>query len=216
MKVAIFGIGGLGRELFVLHKQCNDDNQFIGWFDDTVPKGTEVMGYPVLGGMDALNEHKEEIGIFIGLGDARTRKKIVSKITNANVKYPSMVHPEVEIEDYQDIRLGKGVVIQKGCILTTNISLGEFVFLNLDCTVGHDTNIGKFSAFMPGVHVSGDCEIKDACYFGTNATVINALTIGKGSIIGANACVSKNVEANTVNVGVPSKSIKTLEDVDSI
>lgn len=215
MKFAIFGTGGLGREIYVLAKQVYEDfdERFLGWYDDTVSKGNLVMGFPVLGGMDDLNSVDNAVGLFIGLGDSRTKKKVVGKIINSKVIFPSLIHPDVDVEDYQIIKHGKGCIIQKGCILTTNIQLGEFVFLNLDCTVGHDTKIGKFSSFMPSVNVSGDCTIGDACYFGTNATVINALEIGAGAVIGAGACVAKNIDPNTVNVGVPSKAIKTLEDV---
>ena len=214
MKYAIFGTGGLGREVYILAKQAHPDfdDNFEGWYDDGAEKGSNVMGFPVLGSLQDLNARESEIGLFMGLGDARTKKKVVKNITNKNINFPTLVHPDVDLEDYQDISFQQGTIIQQGCLLTTNIKLGEFVFLNLDCTVGHDTTIGSFSSFMPSVNISGDCIIEDTCYVGTNATIINALRIGEGAVIGAGACAAKDIAPNTVNVGVPSKSIKTIEE----
>ena len=47
-------------------------------------------------------------------------------------------------------------------------------------------------------------------WIGSNATVLQGVTIGDGAIIGANAVVTKNVEANTVVVGIPAKVIRKI------
>ena len=56
--IAIFGAGGLGREVACLINRINQDKQiynFIGFFDDEKPKGEFVNYGKVLGGIDALN-----------------------------------------------------------------------------------------------------------------------------------------------------------------
>lgn len=40
------------------------------------------------------------------------------------------------------------------CMVSTNIKMEDFVILNLGCTVGHDTIIKKYSAFLPSVNIS--------------------------------------------------------------
>ena len=44
-----------------------------------------------------------------------------------------------------------------------------------------------------------------------NATIMGGVTIGKGSIIGANALVTKNVPPMEVWGGVPAKFIKKIK-----
>jgi len=51
--------------------------------------------------------------------------------------------------------MGEGVVICAGCILTTNIKIGNHVQINLDCTIGHDVIMDDYSTLAPGVHLSG-------------------------------------------------------------
>ena len=82
------------------------------------------------------------------------------------------------------------------------------MILNLGCTVGHDTIIGAYSAFMPSVNISGEVNIKEGVYVGTGAKIINQITIGEKTIIGAGAVVAKKLPSNCTAVGVPARVIK--------
>ena len=49
--------------------------------------------------------------------------------------------------------------------------------------------------------------IEDDCWLGTGVKVLDGVTIGKGSIIGAGAVVNKNIPPYSIAVGVPAKVI---------
>ena len=107
-----------------------------------------------------------------------------------------------------DIEIGEGSVICASNILTCNIKLKKFITLNLCCTVGHDTIIEDYSSFMPSVNISGEVKIKRKVYVGTGAKIINQLSIGENTVVGAGAVVSKSLPANCTAVGIPAKPIK--------
>ena len=77
--------------------------------------------------------------------------------------------------------------------------------LNLHCTVGHDTVIGDFCTFSPGVHLSGNVRVEDYVECGTNSSVIPNVTLGEGCVIGAGAAVVKSIPAGKLAVGIPAK-----------
>ena len=104
--------------------------------------------------------------------------------------------------------ISKGCIICGGTIITCNIVIGSFVTLNLMCTIGHDTIIDDFSSFMPSVNISGEVHIQEKVYVGTGAKIINQLTIGTGTIVGAGAVVSKSLPDYCTAVGIPAKPIK--------
>lgn len=54
-------------------------------------------------------------------------------------------------------------------------------------------------------------KIKDNCQIGTNAIILPGVTIGRSSIIGAGAVVTKDIPEKSFAVGVPAKVIKTFE-----
>jgi len=210
-KIAIFGAGGFGREVQMLIEQINQNQQqweFVGFYDDGVTKGEIVNDFPVLGGVKDLNDCKEEVNLVYAIGNPVTKKKIISKVKNENIKYPILIHPNAQIGNSKYVRIGKGSIICGGNILTVNITIGNHVILNLCCTVGHDTIIGAYSSFMPSVNISGEVICKDGVYVGTGAKIINQIEIGENTVVGAGAVVSKSLPPNCTAVGVPAKAIK--------
>lgn len=53
--------------------------------------------------------------------------------------------------------------------------------------------------------------IEDNVFIGAGAKVLGPVTVGKNSMIGANAVVLKDVPKNSVAVGVPAKVIRKVE-----
>lgn len=211
IKIAVFGAGGFGREVHFLIDEINKKDklyEFIGYFDDGIERGTIINDHPLLGGINALNNYTEPISLAIAIGDPRIKENIISKINNTNIAYPTLIHPGVLIGDLKFNQIGKGCIICAGVIITVNIKIGNFVILNLACTVGHDTQIGDYSSFMPTVNISGEVNIEKSVYVGTGAKIINRLSIGENTTIGAGAVVNKSLPANCTAVGVPAKVIK--------
>lgn len=208
--IAIIGAGGFGREVKMLIDQINDKSKkytFIGYFDDGFEVDTMINGYPVLGGIKAVNEIKEKIGIVAAIGLPSLKKSLLAEITNPLIYYPTLIHPNVLIGSDM-VTVGEGTIICAGNILTVNINVGKHVILNLACTVGHDTKIGNYSSFMPSVNISGEVDIMESVYVGTGAKIINQLEIGANTIVGAGAVVSKSLPPNCTAVGIPAKPIK--------
>ena len=56
-------------------------------------------------------------------------------------------------------------------------------------------------------HGSG-IKIQDDVWVGTNAVILDGVEIGKGSVIGAGAVVTKSVPAGSIVVGVPGRVIR--------
>lgn len=131
------------------------------------------------------------------------------------------------------IEIGEKVFINHGCILNTrgfHIKIGKNSSLNSYCVIdGHGgLTIGEAVAIAPHVRIVVNhemppvsnylgekiipvpCEtvIEDGVWIGAGVTIINGVRIGKGSVIGANAVVNKDIPPFSVAVGVPAKVIK--------
>ena len=209
-KIAIFGKGGFGREVQMLIEQINECKmtwEFIGFFDDAKAE-EKINGAPYLGGLNELNSYNEELNVVLAVGMPETKRLILEKIVNQNIKFPALIHPSVIIGNRQFVSIDEGSIICAGNIITVNIEIGKHVILNLACTVGHDTQIHDYCSFMPHVSISGEVVIKDGVYVGTGASIINQLEIGENTTVGAGSVVAKSLPANCVAVGVPAKPIK--------
>lgn len=208
--IVIIGVGGFGREVKILIDQINQvykEFNLLGFYDDANDLSSNYNGLAYLGTIEDLNSLGDETAVVLGVGDPNTKQKIISKLTNSNLTFPSLIHPSVILGN-DNVTIGEGSIICAGCIITCNIEIGRFVTLNLMCTVGHDTKIGSYSSFMPSVNISGEVLIDEFVYVGTGAKIINQLSIGQDTIIGAGAVVSKSLPSNCTAVGIPAKPIK--------
>lgn len=208
-KIAIVGSGGFAREVLTLikdiNKQC-ERYEIVGFVD--VDTSKVIHGYPVVGDDEFINNSSKPISVVIAVGEPHLKRKIRNKYTNHLVKFPTLIHPSVQIGSKNTVNIGEGCIICAGCILTTDIEVKDFVTLNLMCTVGHDTIIDNYCSFMPSVNISGEVKVNEGVYVGTGAKIINQLEIGNNTIIGAGAVVAKSLPALCTAVGVPARIIK--------
>lgn len=213
--IAIFGAGGQGRETLTILKAINrqkEQYQILGFFDDGYAKGTLIHNLPILGGIQELNQWHKPICIVFAIGNSMTRYQVYKNIKNKLIEYPTIIHPNAIIQDEEYSSIGMGCLICAGCILNTDIKLGDFTFVNYNTTIGHDAVIGAFCSLMPSVNISGETNIGECTYVGTGAQIINLIDIGANTIIGAGTVVVNHIPDHSLVVGVPGKVIKKIKE----
>lgn len=205
IKTAIYGAGGLGKEVLTIIEAINHYKptyDFIGFFDDDI-ECTDAVGK-----LEDLNAFKERLEVVVAIGNPSTKCKMVSSIKNPRISYANLIHPSVIVGDRDRVELANGVVIGAGTILTLDIKLSDHVLINLNCTIGHDVKIGTYSSIMPGVNIAGNVQIEDKCLIGSGSNIINDARICSGAIVGSGAVVTTDVDAYSTVVGVPAKPLK--------
>lgn len=111
-----------------------------------------------------------------------------------------------------------------------NITVGEGVFVNACChfqdhggvTIGNGCQIGHNVVFATLNHELAPERRKKTypapivlgrnVWVGSNATILQGVTIGDNAVVAAGAVVTKDVAANTIVGGVPARFIKRIED----
>jgi sugar O-acyltransferase (sialic acid O-acetyltransferase NeuD family) len=213
-KIVIVGAGGFGREVKFIIDRINQKKQtynLLGFYDDDKNLPNVINGIPFLGDLKKLITKKESTSVVLGIGDPNVKIKIVERlIANSYLSFPNIIDP-IAIIGNDNVALGKGNVICAGVIITCDIKICDFITLNLSCTVGHDTVINDFASFMPSVNISGEVVIEKGVYVGTGAKIINLLSIGEHTVVGAGAVVAKSLPARCTAVGIPAKPIKYHE-----
>ena len=111
---------------------------------------------------------------------------------DANIWYGAVLRGDIE-----PITVGKGSNIQDLCILHTSEGTPCTV------TVGH------------GVILHG-CTVEDNCLIGMGATILDGAVIGKESIVGACALVTKDkvFPPRSMIIGSPAKAVRQLTDAE--
>lgn len=214
-KLVILGAGGLAREVLWAVRDCNRDKHewdVLGFIDDNPElHGQTLCHLPILGGFDWVEKSiSDELFGICGIGAPRVRKLIHEKYSAIGLHFATVVHPTVQMSQYVDI--APGVFIAASNIITTQVTLREHVFLNLACTVGHDAVLDPYVNCAPGCNISGNVHLCTGVHVGTGAKIIQDLTVGRWTRIGAGAVVVSDLPERVVAVGVPAKVIKSIEE----
>ena len=207
-KIVIVGAGGFGRETAALICDINKKKSewdFLGFIDDNVA-GETVEGYPVLGTVDWLVHMEEKPYVTIAIANSAVREKIAQQLLSEGFQFPTLIHPTVTIGPA--VSIGKGCIICRNVIFTTNIKVRDFCILNLNCTFGHDTELCEYISMMSHTAIAGDVKIGKSCYFGLHCTVINMINIGDHCTFGAGCVVVEDITEPGTYVGVPARKIK--------
>lgn len=140
------------------------------------------------------------------------------------------------------IRLGNNVQLSYGvgikvsrdncCIeIGDRTSIGPYVVIHGpgNITIGQDCLIAAHTGIYASNHQFADPDrkirdqglsrkgivIEDDCWLGHKVSVLDGVTIGKGSVIGAGAVVTKDIPPYSIAVGVPAKVIGQRRKDDS-
>lgn len=132
----------------------------------------------------------------------------------------------IEAGEGLTIRSGKHNMVEISCARNGRLSFGNNVFLNqgvriacsLEISIGDNALIGDESVILDndyhGVANSAaktaPVRIESDVWLGTRVIVLRGVTIGRGSVIGAGAVVTRSIPPYTFAAGVPAQVIKSL------
>ena len=199
-QIILAGSGGCMREL----AWQMPDWQISGYVDVTPPEHPVTIGnrtIPYLGNDDFLLQQTRDINVAIAVGDPALRQKIAQKLqTNPHIHFPNLILHGAEV--CSDVKLGQGCIISMDARVSTNVRMGDFVFLNIGAMVCHDVTLAPDVKLAGAVHIGSHCDI------GLGTKVIQGITIADHVRTGAGAVVVRDVEEAGTVVGVPARKIK--------
>lgn len=212
--IAIYGAGGLGKEVACLIGRINSASKkpiwnLIGFFDDGISIGTSVSHFgKVIGGLDTIESWDQELDLVLAFGSPKILSTISSKIKNSKINYPNIIDPSFRINDPQTFSIGHGNVIQNGCAASCDVTIGCFNLFNGSVVLGHDASIGDCNVLMPGTRISGEVSIENKNLFGVYSVVLQQLKVGHGITLAAGSILMTKPKDNSVYMGIPAKIFK--------
>ena len=206
-KVLIYGASGHGKVIIDIVER-EGRYKIVGILDDDPAiQGRALCGYPILGGVDLLNEGTyHDCKLILAIGNNRARKRLWEKLRELGYELACAIHPSAQIA--RDVSIGPGTVIMANTAINSGSSVGGNAIINTGATIDHDCVIEDYVHISPGAHLAGNVKVGELTHIGIGVSVIQGVKIGKGVIIGTGAAVIDDIPDNVTAVGVPAKVIK--------
>ncbi|MDJ0689832.1 MAG: DapH/DapD/GlmU-related protein [Xenococcaceae cyanobacterium MO_188.B32] len=193
----------------------------LEWIPTPLGRVLRRIGYPLIfaelgnaayirPGVEFVGTAKIKIGDLISL---HRGVRIRSLNTNSNVVIANKVSLDrgVDIKsNLGEIKIGnRAYVGPYTCISGGDITIGDNCLIASHCGI-YANNHGFDDPLVDIIDQKSTFQgiaIEDNCWLGSGVKVLDGVTIGKGSIVGAGAVVTKNIPPYSVAVGVPAKVI---------
>ena len=205
---------GAGQHCHVVLYNIREQNQFevVGILDGNPNKvGSFVENVPIIGTYEkeSLSVIRKKYAVnkfFISFGAMKYRKAVFEYMVAQGWIPVNIIHPNAVISS--NAVIGRGVLIECGCLITPNPVIGDNVVVNTGSQVNHDNIIENHVYIASGVVLSGGVRISENTLIDDGVIVTLGTKIGANCIIGAGAVVTKNIEDHVIAYGNPCQIIR--------
>ncbi|SHO47120.1 NeuD/PglB/VioB family sugar acetyltransferase [Anaerocolumna xylanovorans] len=204
--VIIVSGGGVAKMCIDILRESKNYN-IAGITDIKLKTGNEVMGVPVLGNDDILDELKDKgymlaVNAIGGIANDNTgklfflRENMYNIIKSKGFFMPNIIHPNAFIESSAE--LGEGNLLLAGAIVGSDVKIGNDCIINTGAIVSHDCIIEDHAKISPGAILAGNVQIGENSLIGMGVTIYIGVKIGKNVIISNGKNIFSDVPDNSI------------------
>lgn len=215
-KVIIIGGEGNGGVVAAciddMRSRYNDTRwEVAGFLNDYEEKS--ICGYPVLGKCSAVARFLKEDFYFSfaihPIEHGMVRVDLFESLGIPDDRLATIVHPSAFVSN--NAVIGPGSFVMANCYIGPQTTLEKSVFVMANCVVGHNDYIAAFCHISAGAVISSYVKMGYASDICLAASVLEKVSIGNCSVIGAKALLTKNVGDSELYIGAPAKLHRKIE-----
>ncbi|GAA4358651.1 GDP-perosamine N-acetyltransferase [Variovorax defluvii] len=210
---AVYGASGCGRSVMPLARaqlQAQGIAPARLVFVDDRPESAVVNGQRLLRYEEFLDAPATTRHAVLAIAQSGIRERLADRCRVGGVQAWTLIAANAVVMD--DVTLGEGAILSPFVTLGSNVRIGRHFHANLYCYVEHDSVIGDFVTFAPGVKCNGNVVVEDHAYVGAGAVIKHGrpgqpMTIGRGAVVGMGAVVTRDVPAGVTVAGNPARPL---------
>lgn len=187
-KLLVLGAGGHGRSVAEA-AELSGLFEVVGFLDDGLPAGSDVLGYPILGAMETM---ADQLAVcdesIVAIGNNALRQSLMQQLTDVGLDVGTVIHPRACVSPSAVV--GKGSAVMAGAIVGTEARLGLGVIVNCGAVVDHHARVDDFG------------------HLGVNACMAGGSVLGRGAWMQAGSALGYGVSVTAETILQPGAAMK--------
>jgi len=198
-------IGGGGHCKSVIDVAISAGYSILGILDTFENIGNKVLDYQIVGTDENIPEYIDKALFLVTVGqikDASLRISLHQKVRNAGGQFATIIASTAHISSYCSI--GTGTIVMHQAVVNADAIIGEGCIINTFANIEHDAFIDDFCHISTGAMVNGGCKVGKGSFLGSQAVMVNGISIIDGCVIAAGTMVRKNITKKGIYSGNPA------------
>ncbi len=189
----------------------SDQVEIVGFLDDDPRlQDTCLLGYPVLGPVNALETlagEQKATAALVGISNRymALRQELFRKIRALDLQTPALIHGRAYVSPQAQV--GPGSALNPGVVVNCFARVGANCVIYSNATIEHETVLEDNVYIGPGVNFSSNAKVGSGTFIGAGSRIIPDIRIGANVVIGAGSVVIEDLPDNTTYAGIPARKI---------
>ncbi|CAM4089891.1 acetyltransferase [Vibrio neonatus] len=141
----------------------------------------------------------DSVSLVNGIGlmpKSSFRRKLNETFLSLGYRFETVISDSAIVSPF--CRLEVGAQILPMSVIQAGATIGSHSIINTGAIVEHDCSVGSYNHIAPRATLCGDVETETNVYIGANATVIQGISVGNGAVVGAGACLTRDLASDMI------------------
>ena len=184
----IFLVGGGGHCVSCIDVILAEGKyQIRGIFDLPDRRGTTVLGVPILGGDELIEEYLADENYFlVTVGQIRspnTRMDIFENVKKKGGIFATVISPRAYVSPFATIK--EGSIVMHDALVNANAFVGFNCIINTKALIEHDAEVQSHCHISTASVINGGCRIEEGAFVGSNSVLKEGLVVPKRAVLKA-------------------------------
>jgi acetyltransferase EpsM len=219
-KLVVLGAGGDGLVVAEAIRQASAAHgkvELAGFLDDVVAPGERVEGVPVFARLDSWRDAPSETLFVPAIQKAADMPRRAARIDGLGIpdaRWGNAIHPGAVVASSAVI--GRGVYLAAFASLQPDCKVGDFSSLRAGAALGHHAAVGRHAYVGPNAVMCGRSQLADGAHLGPGAVLLETRQMGRFSVAGIGAAVTKDIPEYWIVFGNPAQRVGFVKRVSDV
>ena len=182
--------------------------KLAGFLNDTLLRGELLQGVPILGRLDDWRELDEDIQFIPAIQKVKDMPRRVRRLEELGIpdeRWGIVIHPAAVVS--LDVEIGAGSFVLSCATIQPAARIGRFAGVRAGAMLGHHCVIGDHTYVGPNATMCGRSVLKEAAHLGPGAVLMDSRVMGRYSLAGISAAVTRDVPEYEIWFGNPARRV---------